>query len=199
TVLLMPATLILLLSLCTPGTGVCEYISVLTVPNGGHWGNWRSLQFCRYGYGNGFALKAKFFLFPTISCTRALVEPSQSGRDDTALNSICLHCQDDSTFLCLLFIRWGTWTSFQVCPVGYLISFSLRTEKSQGGGDDTAANNIHFRCSDATVLVGDGLARGRFGPWSKSCNICSLQTKVEPSQGLQDDTALNNVKFFCCK
>ncbi|KAF1464139.1 Vitelline membrane outer layer protein 1, partial [Pygoscelis antarcticus] len=181
TVLLMPATLILLLSLCTPGTGVCEYTSVLTVPSVGHWGNWRSWQFCRYGYGNGF------------------VEPSQSGRDDTALNSICLHCQDDSTFLCLLFIRWDTWTSFQVCPVGYLISFSLRTEKSQGGGDDTAANNIQLRCSDATVLVGDGLSWGRFGPWSKSCNICGLQTKVEPSQGLQDDSALNNVKFFCCK
>ncbi|KFW63214.1 Vitelline membrane outer layer protein 1, partial [Pygoscelis adeliae] len=181
--LLMPATLILLLSLCTPGTGVCEYTSVLTVPSGGHWGNWRSWQFCRYGYGNGFALK---------------VEPSQSGRDDTALNSICLHCQDDSVIESLVG-EWNTWTSFQVCPVGYLISFSLRTEKSQGGGDDTAANNIQFRCSDATVLVGDGLSWGRFGPWSKSCNIRGLQTKVEPSQGLQDDSALNNVKFFCCK
>ncbi|KFM05945.1 Vitelline membrane outer layer protein 1, partial [Aptenodytes forsteri] len=185
--LLMPATLILLLSLCTPGTGACEYTSVLTVPNGGHWGNWRSWQFCCYGYGNGFALKAKFFLFPTISW--------HNDKKKEHFPAVCRA----QTFLCLLFIRWGTWTSFQVCPGGYLISFSLRTEKSQGGGDDTAANNIQFRCSDATVLVGDGLSRGRFGPWSKSCNICSLQTKVEPSQGLQDDTVLNNVKFFCCK
>ncbi|NXU23857.1 VMO1 protein, partial [Thalassarche chlororhynchos] len=192
--LLVPATLILLLSLCTPGTGVHEYTSVLTLPNGDHWGQWGSQQFCRYAYANGFALK---------------VEPSQFGRDDTALNGIRLHRQDDSviessvgeaqTFLCLLFVKWGTWTSFQVCPGGYLISFSLRTVKSQGGGDDTAANNIQFRCSDATVLVGDGLLWGRFGPWSKSCNICSLQTKVEPPQGLQNDTVLNNVKFFCCK
>ncbi|NXX55235.1 VMO1 protein, partial [Scopus umbretta] len=182
--LLMPATLILLLSLCILGTGACEYTSVLTVPNGGHRGKRGSQQFCCYGYTNGFALK---------------VEPSQFGRDDTALNGICLHCQDDSIFLCLLFVGWGTWTSFQVCPGGYLITFSLRTEKSQGEGDDTAANNIQFRCSDATVLVGDGLSWGRFGPWSKSCKICSLQTKVEPPQGLQDDRALNNVKFFCCK
>lgn len=96
------------------------------------------------------------------------------------------------------FAMWGARTSFQICPGGYLIFFSLRTEKSQGGGDDTTANNIQFRCSDATVLVGDGLSWGRFGPWSKSCNICSFQIKAEPPQGLQNDTELNNVKF-CCK
>ncbi|XP_054680351.1 vitelline membrane outer layer protein 1-like [Grus americana] len=181
--LLMPATCILLPSLCIPGTGAREYTSVLTVPNGGHRGKWGSRQFCRYGYANRFALK---------------VEPSQFGRDDTALNSIRLHCQDDSVIESSVG-EWGTWTSFQVCPGSYLISFSLRTEKSQGGGDYTAANNIQFRCSDATVLVGDGLSWGRFGPWSRSCNICGLQTKVEPPQGFQGDTALNNVRFFCCK
>ncbi|NXW90995.1 VMO1 protein, partial [Alopecoenas beccarii] len=181
--LLVPATLILLLSLCALGTGVREYTSVLVVPNGGRWGKWGLRQFCRYGYANGFALKVE--------------EPSQFGRDDTALNGIRLRCQDDSVIESSAG-KWGAWTSFQVCPGGYLI-FSLRTEKSQGVGDDTAANNIQFRCSDETVLVGDGLSWGRFGLWSKSCNICGLQTKVEPPQELQDDTALNNVKFFCCK
>lgn len=100
------------------------------------------------------------------------------------------------TFFHLLFVRWGTWTSFQVCPEGFLISFSLRTEKPQGRGD-TAANNIQVRCSDEAVLVGEGLSWGSFGPWTNSCKICGLQTKVEPPQGLQDDIALNNVKFFC--
>ncbi|KAM6093567.1 LOW QUALITY PROTEIN: vitelline membrane outer layer protein 1 homolog [Chlamydotis macqueenii] len=179
--LLMPATLILLLSLCTLGTGAHEYTSVLTVPNGGHGGKWGTWQFCHYGYANGFVLK---------------VELSQSGRDDTALNGTCLCWQGDSVIQSWVG-EWGTWTNFQVCPGGYLISFSLRTKKSQGGGDNTAANNIQFRCSHATVLVGDGLS-GRFGPWGKSCNVCGLQTKVDPPEGLQDDIALNNVKF-CCK
>uniref|UniRef100_A0A8C0VQ21 VMO1 protein n=1 Tax=Cyanistes caeruleus TaxID=156563 RepID=A0A8C0VQ21_CYACU len=64
---LVPATLILLL-LCPPGTGVREYTSVLTVPNGGHWGRWGSRQFCHHGYANGFALKVKFSPFPIVSC-----------------------------------------------------------------------------------------------------------------------------------
>ncbi|NWS75789.1 VMO1 protein, partial [Crotophaga sulcirostris] len=184
--LLMTATLILLLSLCTLGTAVREYTSVLTVPNGSHWGKWGSRQFCRYGYAKGFALKVKSALFSTTS-------------------SLCsdLHRHYSQCFFLLLFlvffVRWGTWTSFQICPKGHLISFSLRTEESQGEGDDTAANNLQFRCLDEAVLIGDGLSWGTFGPWSKSCNICGLQTKVESPQGFGDDTALNNVKFFCCK
>ncbi|XP_068786448.1 vitelline membrane outer layer protein 1 isoform X2 [Struthio camelus] len=177
-----PSAIYFAFSVTITDTGARKYISVLTVPNGGHWSHWGSRQFCRYGYASGFELK---------------VEPSQSGRDNTALNGIRLRCQDNSIIESLVG-KWGTWTSFQVYPRGYLISFSLRTEKSQGGGDDTAANHIRFRCSDATVLVGDGLSWGSFGPWSNSCNICGLQTKVEPPQGLQDDTSLNNGKFFCC-
>uniref|UniRef100_A0A8C5T439 VMO1 protein n=1 Tax=Malurus cyaneus samueli TaxID=2593467 RepID=A0A8C5T439_9PASS len=156
-------------------TGVLEYTSVFTVPNRDRWGRWDSRQFCCHGYANGFVLKVTFSPFPAISW-------------------IHLHCQDDSVT-----IEWGTWISFQVCPGGYLISFSLRREESQGGGDDTAANNIQFRSSHEAVLVGDVLLWGTFGSWTNSCKICGLQTKAEPPQGLQDDTALNNVKFFCCK
>ncbi|KAM6317087.1 LOW QUALITY PROTEIN: vitelline membrane outer layer protein 1 homolog [Aegotheles albertisi] len=193
--LLMPATLIQLLSLCSLGTGTCEYTSVLTVPNGGLWG--RGSRFCCYAYANGFVLKSV-----EICCwsqgERQLLPASLLGLGVSALHvgseTVRKHKKEHVTR-----VMWDTWTTFQVCPEGYLISFSLRAEKSQREGGDTAANNIQFRSSGETLLVGGGLLYSSFGPWSKSCNIHGLQTKLEHPQGLQDDTALNNVKFFCCK
>lgn len=81
------------------------------------------------------------------------------------------------------------------------MAFSLRVEARQTLGDNTAANNVRFRCSDSTELERPGLAWGDFGKWSKPCpkGVCGLQTKVEPPMGLQDDTALNDVRFFCCR
>ena len=45
---------------------------------------------------------------------------------------------------------------------------------------------------------------GQFGRWSESCPpesaVCGIQTKIEPKQGkASDDTALNDVKLYCCK
>ncbi|XP_068786449.1 vitelline membrane outer layer protein 1 isoform X3 [Struthio camelus] len=76
-----PSAIYFAFSVTITDTGARKYISVLTVPNGGHWSHWGSRQFCRYGYASGFELK---------------VEPSQSGRDNTALNGIRLRCQDNS-------------------------------------------------------------------------------------------------------
>ncbi|NXL52608.1 VMO1 protein, partial [Podilymbus podiceps] len=159
--------------------GVYECISVLTVPNGGHWGKWGRRQFC-----------------PLSLCLLLQVEPSQSGIDDTALNGIRLRCQDDSVVESLVGDA-ARHSAVQCCEQRSvkLEGSMVRRRKSQGKGDDTAANHIQFKCSDAIVLIGDGLLWGRFGPWSKTWNICGLLSKVEPPRGLQDDTTLNNVSF----
>ncbi|CAI9606239.1 unnamed protein product [Staurois parvus] len=96
--------------------------------------------------------------------------------------------------------RWGTWTTIKWCPSGRIIQFALQVEQPlPGNGDDTAANNIRFRCSDNTVLIGIGGPWGTWGLWSAICvnGIVGIKTRVEPPQGPGDDTSLNNVIFLC--
>ncbi|OCT90768.1 vitelline membrane outer layer protein 1 [Xenopus laevis] len=181
---------IVLLALFSVGFGQPNLYSI-RVPNGGRWGSWGREEMCPQGYvATGFSLKA---------------ESPQGPNDDTALNGIRLHC---FPYKQIYFERTvtstqgphGNWSPTRMCPFGYLTSFSLRVEPSQGRGDDTAANNIKFKCSNSHELEGSGLIWGSYGPWSPSCQygICGLKTKVEGSQGKEDDTALNDVQFFCC-
>nr|XP_019836316.1 PREDICTED: vitelline membrane outer layer protein 1 homolog [Bos indicus] len=98
--------------------------------------------------------------------------------------------------------RWGWWSEPLWCPVGgFLVAFSLRVEAPVTFGDNTAANNVRFLCSDGTELQGPGLTWGDFGNWSELCpkGICGLQTKIQQPQGLLDDTAINDALFFCCR
>ncbi|XP_068128164.1 vitelline membrane outer layer protein 1 homolog [Hyperolius riggenbachi] len=167
------------------------YSSTILVDNGGPWGDWGSTEKCPPGtMARGFSL---------------LVEPPQGNGDDTALNGVKLYCARRSSRKLKATITsargsWGTWTSVQWCPSGGLINFSLKVEAPIGDGDDTAANNIMFQCSDYTVLRGYGERWGTFGPWSDICHegICGIRTKLEAPQGNGDDTALNDVRFLCC-
>ncbi|XP_076133794.1 vitelline membrane outer layer protein 1-like [Alosa pseudoharengus] len=177
--------LLVILPLAFPAEG-----SLISVTNGGRWGRWGGMTKCPCGYrAIGFCLK---------------VERAQGGGDDTALNSIGLLCKHTQTRSILPYGRWGRWTPAKVCRNdGYLTSFRLRVERPQGGGDDTAANNIVFRCSTGEVLTGAGMHWGTWGGWSGQCSggrgICGVQMKVERPQGWGDDTALNDVRFQCCQ
>ncbi|XP_067279953.1 vitelline membrane outer layer protein 1 homolog isoform X2 [Pseudorasbora parva] len=168
-----------------------QYSSVLYVTNGGKWGTWRYFSRCPSGmYAVGFSLRVE-----------------RPGGDDTALNGIRLLCADRSKGVLPDMIPieshsgfWGDWTNVKVCPSGYLTAFRLRVESPQLG-DDTAANNVGFRCTDGTELEGDGTSWGDWGGWTPPCPeraICALSTKVEDKQGDGDDTALNDAYMFCC-
>ncbi|MBN3291981.1 VMO1 protein, partial [Polypterus senegalus] len=139
--------------------------------------------------------------------SEARVEAYQVGGDDTALNGIRLYCSrlNDRSILYTVESHtglFGDWTQTLWCPSGVLKSFQLRVEPYQGILDDTAANNIKFRCSSSPVLEGFGQTFGDYGKWSDECKeggICGIETKQEPYQVGLDDTALNDVRFFCCK
>ncbi|KAK2827576.1 hypothetical protein Q7C36_018502 [Tachysurus vachellii] len=170
--------------------------SLISVMNGQIWGTWGTSETCPTGtYATGFSLR---------------VESYQRIGDDTALNGIALHCSKPigSTGIVVGFttIRsavgsWGSWSSPTWCPRGVLKAFQLRVEGKQRLKDDTAANNIRFKCSTDYVLEGSGMSWGSWGSWSSPCGgtgICGIRTKVESPQGIRDDTSLNDVIFSCC-
>uniref|UniRef100_A0A4W4FGH5 Vitelline membrane outer layer 1 homolog b n=1 Tax=Electrophorus electricus TaxID=8005 RepID=A0A4W4FGH5_ELEEL len=93
---------------------------------------------------------------------------------------------------------WGKWTDIKWCKSGMLMSLQLHVEPFQGTWDDTAANNIKFKCSGGEELQGSGTA---WGSWSYTCagkGVCGIETIVEEPRGLADDTALNDAWLYCC-
>ncbi|KAM7066683.1 LOW QUALITY PROTEIN: vitelline membrane outer layer protein 1-like [Acridotheres tristis] len=180
--------LCLLGSCCLQGTGARQYQPILTVPNGGPWGSRGHRKFCPSGYSKGFELK---------------VQPFQGFwpfGDDTAVNSVRLLCWDGGIECSVGW--WGSWMEAQLCSSSKLVSFSLHVERWQYLRDNTTVNIVRFSSSNGTNLEGWGLSGGHFGPWSSNYTsgvICGLQTKVEKPQGKWDDTALNDIRVFCCE
>ncbi|XP_053164384.1 vitelline membrane outer layer protein 1-like [Hemicordylus capensis] len=165
-----------------------EFKSSISVKNGSPLGRWDKPHYCPKGYAHAFQLKVQDYQGPL------------AWEDDTGLNGIRLHCTDGTTIESTVG-KWGTWQEIESCPKGNLKQFSLQVEEHQGIHDDTAANNIRFRCEFGVVLEGLGHNWGKFGGWSESCApgfICGIITKMDIDRGIGDDTALNDVKFYCC-
>uniref|UniRef100_A0A8C6Y536 DPH-type MB domain-containing protein n=1 Tax=Naja naja TaxID=35670 RepID=A0A8C6Y536_NAJNA len=160
---------------------------------------------------------SQFSLQQTTRCEQDLnkkdptvqVETYRGASDDTSLNGIRLFCSTEQTNNIMYTVEsepgeYGHWSGVRWCPRnGILRSFQLKVEPEQGAGDDTAVNNIRFRCSNGLQLEEAGGPFGEYSEWSTPCErggICGLQTKQEPYQGIFiDDTALNDVRFFCCE
>ncbi|CAC5383593.1 Vitelline membrane outer layer protein 1,Vitelline membrane outer layer protein 1 homolog [Mytilus coruscus] len=173
---------------------------VLSVRNGGRRGTWSRPEFCARRYhASGFSLK---------------IQPKQGSGDDTALNAIRLKCRrgtrapNTGGSIMAKEGPWGRWTSALNCQSGKrLVRFRLQVQPKQGTGDDTMATYVRFKCRQINggthSDLGKSGSRGKFGAWSKTCPqrsaICGMTVRMAPRQGVGDDTALNDVRFYCCK
>jgi len=157
----------------------------------GFWGDWGSLEFCPKGsFVHGFQLKS---------------EPSQGRGDDTALNAVRLSCNRDLAGAGVLTSSqapWGVWGSAALCPSGSLVTgFSVKEEPRQGGGDDTALNNVRLSCG-ATVSI-HASVRTSWGQWKDGLHcragwaVIGMKTRVERSRCGGDCTALNGLQLIC--
>jgi len=100
---------------------------------------------------------------------------------------------------------WGSWQAcYDFCPAGsFTYSVILRSESTQGAGDDTAMNGIAIACYNRTNGAYQGYVTsnaGYWGNWVAWANVNPYYTnnpfvsgkmKIEPSQGSGDDTAAN--------
>uniref|UniRef100_A0A8B9CC90 Vitelline membrane outer layer 1 homolog n=1 Tax=Anser brachyrhynchus TaxID=132585 RepID=A0A8B9CC90_9AVES len=160
--------------------------SVISVSNGGPWGDWAWPEMCPKGsYASGVSFKVQPLCWARTLLLRLQPWPG--------------------TDCCFSPSRWGSWTEVLWCPhQGHLVGFALQVQVPQHGflHDEVAATNARFACSDGQVLQGPGSVWGQWGGWSHQCPkaVCGIQTRQEPAWGLKrDDTALNDLRLFCCQ
>jgi hypothetical protein len=181
---------LLFLAIFSNAQATRSFFSIIESPKITNWGDWGFAEFCVYPhYAIGFRTK---------------VEASCGKCDDTALNAIQLLCSDGQVITSSEG-PWGGWaSSFARCASNEkLIGFQIRVEPDQGSGDDTATNAVKMICSNRQVLSS---LEERWGYWygeplicPPTTYICGIKTQLEPHQGRGDDTALNNVQFYCCQ
>ncbi|XP_073681061.1 vitelline membrane outer layer protein 1-like [Garra rufa] len=109
--------------------------------------------------------------------------------------------------------NWGSWGFKDVCPNGtYAAGFSLKVEELSYGfwDDNTALNGIRLHCVDPSKGLSNSYENyasvqsdvGSWGEWTEikwcpSGFLTAFQLRVESSQGIEDDTAANNIRFNC--
>ncbi|OXA45847.1 Vitelline membrane outer layer protein 1 [Folsomia candida] len=163
------------------------------------WGGWGEASFCPVGaYATGLEVKYE-----------------EIGRgDDTAINGIALQCAYGSGQPVYHSPRskeghWGNWKKCRCSndAIDRVRAFRLCVQQPQGiKPDDMSAYGLYYHCGisgqKTCVLenrkVKDGICSDWISCPGKYKRICGLRTQVEDRQWSGDDTALNNVDFYCC-
>jgi hypothetical protein len=137
--------------------------------------------------------------------------PNAKGEDDTALNSVRLVCASEDRGAPTVTVSshegwWGSWASSPTCAPGqWLEQGRIRIEARQGGDkDDTAANDVQFKCSDGAELsAGNGTSWGSWLEYQacpEETVMCGVSIRLEEKKGSdKDDTAMNGLRVRCCE
>lgn len=97
---------------------------------------------------------------------------------------------------------WGDWApDFTNCwPGQWVTGVQIKSEKYQGGGDDTALNAVRLLCSGGALLKS---SEGAWGDDSviKSCpagsGVVGFRLNIEADQGSGDDTGVSDIELYC--
>ncbi|RNA41172.1 vitelline membrane outer layer 1 -like protein [Brachionus plicatilis] len=183
-----------------------EYITVIGSDRHTNWGDWHDPVFCPgYSFAVGVDIKFERYVW---------------AGDDTHLNAIRLTCDDtastkvervhlendilgllgESAKLAHFFTKEQL--SNGCDNMGKFIGFKFEAEP-RISGDDTAGNMITMYCEGkGSVWFNLQYFGTKIKETKKYCPdgqaICGIRTQIEPKvKG--DNTALNNVDFYCCK
>jgi hypothetical protein len=113
----------------------------------------------------------------------------------------------DITGAAYYFGHYGNWGCMQECPPGsYAYGIAMKSESSQGSGDDTAANGVRLDCYTKAGTYSGSVtsSQQKWGSWrgtavcpTFSNPIAAQQIRVEAPRLDNDDTTLNSVSVYC--
>ncbi len=111
---------------CTDRNG--NQVGSRVTPHQGFWGTWAYGRCSQGRHMTKFALK---------------VEGSQGGGDDTSANAINFWCNDGTQVSASNDGAWGNWGGMRGnYPNAAICGIQEKIESQQGGGDDTALNDV---------------------------------------------------------
>ncbi|ETE57677.1 Vitelline membrane outer layer protein 1, partial [Ophiophagus hannah] len=182
--------LFLAISCCLWNSEARKYSFMLSVLNGGSWGEWGPASFCEKGYAHGFSLK---------------VEEKQEGSDDTALNGIRLYCTDGTA----IESKVGNLDQKTILPHStallLTISWCLWNSEARKYSDMLSVpNGVYLGELGQNAFCDKGYAHGFSlkGTWTKVqfCTtgyLISFSLRVQQCHQVGDETTANNIQFTC--